>query len=95
MAVDDDFYNRADAVIHLANRQCEVIGKGKVSASLMYATARFGAWLTASGFGSAAEMKVGKNEAIEYLLNQYRAMLEENLAEYIENFDSYMKHGVQ
>jgi hypothetical protein len=40
-------------------------------------------------------MKAAKNEAVEYLLNQYRAMLEENLAEYIENFDSYMKHGVQ
>jgi hypothetical protein len=60
MAVDDDFYNRADAVIHLANKQCEGIGKGKVSASLMYATTRFGAWLTASGFRSAAEMKAAK-----------------------------------
>ena len=95
MAVDDDFYNRADAVIHLANKQCEVISKGKVSASLMYATARFGAWLTASGFNSSGEMKAAKNEAVEYLLTQYRAMLEDNLNEYIENFDSYMKHGVQ
>ncbi len=95
MAVDDDFYNRADAVIHLANKQCEGISKGKVSASLMYATARFGAWLTASGFNSSDEMKAAKNEAIEYLLTSYRAMLEENLNEYIDNFDSYMKHGVQ
>ncbi|HYR35672.1 MAG TPA: DUF3144 domain-containing protein [Burkholderiales bacterium] len=95
MAVDDDFYNRADAVIRVANKQCEGIGKGKVSASLMYATARFGAWLTASGFNSATEMKAAKSEAVEYLINQYRAMLEENLAEYIENFDSYMKHGLQ
>jgi hypothetical protein len=75
MTVDDDFYNRADAVIHLANKQCEIIGKGKVSASLMYATARFGAWLTACGFSSSAEMKAAKNEAMEYLVTQYRAML--------------------
>ena len=95
MTVDDDFYNRADAVIDLANRQCEHIGKGKVSASLMYATARFGAWLTASGFNSAAEMKAARNEALDYLIDQYRAMLEEHLAEYIENFDSYMKRGRQ
>ena len=82
-------------MIHLADKQCEVIGKGKVSASLMYATARFGAWLTASGFSSSVEMKAAKNEAVEFLLHQYRAMLEEDLAEYIENFDSYMKHGLQ
>ncbi|PYK09478.1 MAG: DUF3144 domain-containing protein [Verrucomicrobia bacterium] len=95
MTVDDDFYNRADAVIHLANKQCEIIGKGKVSASLMYATARFGAWLTACGFSSSAEMKAAKNEAMEYLVTQYRAMLEENISEYIENFESYMKRGLQ
>ena len=95
MAVDDDFYSRADAVIHLANKQCEGIGKGKVSASLMYATARFGAWLTASGLKSATEMQAAKGDALEFLINQYRVMLEENFAEYIENFDSYMKHGLQ
>jgi len=95
MAVDDDFYNRADAVIDLANQQCEIIGKGKVSASLMYATARFGAWITASGFSSSEQMEAGKNEAIEYLVNQYRIMLDENLSDYIGNFDKYMKHGLQ
>ncbi len=94
MAVDDDFYNRADAVIHLANKQCETIGKGKVSASLMYATARFGAWLSASGFSSGAEMQAAKKETVKYLMKQYRAMLEDNLTEYAENFASYMKQGV-
>jgi len=95
MTVDDDFYNRADAIIHLANKQCETIGKGKVSASLMYATARFGAWLSASGFSSSTEMQAAKRETIEYMMEQYRTMLEANLAEHIENFESYMKHGVQ
>jgi Protein of unknown function (DUF3144) len=95
MAVDDDFYNRADAVIHLANKQVEGIGKGKVSASLMYATARFGAWLSASGFRSGDEMKAAKKATIDYMVDQYRAMLDENLNEYIDNFDAYMKHNVQ
>ncbi|MDQ1310125.1 MAG: hypothetical protein QG601_1395, partial [Pseudomonadota bacterium] len=40
-AVDDDFYKRADAHIHLANAQLGEVGRGKVSASFMYAVARF------------------------------------------------------
>jgi hypothetical protein len=44
---DDDFYGRADAHILLSNNQTKIIGRGKVSASMMYATARFGAWMCA------------------------------------------------
>ncbi|NGY03165.1 DUF3144 domain-containing protein [Solimonas terrae] len=35
---DPHFYDRADAVINLANDESKGIGSGKVSASLMYAT---------------------------------------------------------
>jgi len=39
---DDKFYERADAHIHLSNDQISgYVAKGKVSASMMYATARF------------------------------------------------------
>jgi len=48
--VDDKFYERADAHIHLCNDQISKdISKGKVSASTMYATARFNAWISACG----------------------------------------------
>ena len=48
--VDDEFYERADAHIHLSNGQIsEKVGTGKVSASNMYATARFNAWVSAGG----------------------------------------------
>ena len=89
--VDDDFYNRADAVIHLANEQLSVAGRGKVSASCMYATARFNAWVTACGHGSAQEMAAAKEEAIDYFAKQYIAMLSENLDDYIAKFSEYMQ----
>jgi hypothetical protein len=95
MAVDDKFYDRADTVIYLANAQCKEIGRGKVSASLMYATARFNSWHSARGFESGQEMKDAKKKTIEYFVKEYRAMLEENLDDCIENFTSYMKTGVQ
>jgi hypothetical protein len=85
--VDKEFFERADAYITIANEQAANVGRGKVSASLMFATARFNAWVSASG----TELASVKEEALEYFLNEYRQMLEENLNEYIEHFDDYMK----
>lgn len=92
--VDEQFYERADAHIHLSNDQIsENVGKGKVSASNMYATARFNAWVSACGWRSAQELASAKEETLEYLVTEYRKMLEENLDDYIANFESYMKQS--
>jgi hypothetical protein len=88
---DEQFFKRADAHIHLANDQIKDANRGKVSASLMYATARFNAWVTACEADSGDDLRSGKDESIEYFVAQYRSMLEENLKAYIENFDRYMR----
>jgi len=88
---DDAFYSRADAHIHLSNDQlAEEPGRGKVSASMLYAVCRFNSWVSACGFSSSEEMALSKSETIEYFVAQYRLMLEENLDDYIENFSSHM-----
>lgn len=87
---DDDFYNRADAHIHIANEQIEKVDRGKVSASMMYATARFNAWISACKADSGDDLLEGKGEIIEYFVEQYRDMLAENLDDYARNFDKYM-----
>ena len=90
--VDDTFYERADSHIHLSNDQLKVEqGRGKVSASMTYATARFNAWVSACGFASADQMAGDRETTIAYFVEQYRLMLEENLDDYISNFASYMK----
>ncbi len=90
--VDNEFYERADAHIHLSNDQIsEKIGMGKVSASNMYATARFNAWVSACGWNSTHKMAEAKKETLEYFVAEYQKMLEENLDDYIENFESYMR----
>lgn len=84
---DEDFFDRADAHIRLSNDQiAEGAGPGKVSASFMYAVARFNAWISASGFNNADEMKQAREETIEYFVNEYRKMLEENLDDYINTY---------
>ena len=89
--VDDKFYERADAHIHLSNSQRDETTRGKVSASMMYATARFNAWVSACGPESGGELADKRDEVIEYFIKEYRSMLEENLDDYIQNFNQYMK----
>jgi hypothetical protein len=91
--IDEKFFERADAHIHLSNDQLKNITPGKVSASMMYATSRFNTWWTACGFSSASDMAARRDENIEYFMQQYRMMLEENMDDYIENFDKYMAAG--
>ena len=89
---DSEFYDRADAHIHLSNDQInEDATRGKVSASMMYATARFNAWVSATGWENGNEMKASRDETIEYFVSEYRKMLEENIDDYVENFEPYMR----
>gem|GEM_PF-288107 len=89
--VDDEFYNRADEHINLSNEQMsDEVGRGKVSASFMYSVARFNAYVSATGWDSKQEMIDAKEETLEYFVSEYKKMLEENIDDYIENFETYM-----
>lgn len=87
---DEKFYARADAHIDLSNEQLADATRGKVSASMMFATSRFNAWISAKDFESGEAMATKREEIIEYFLTQYRAMLDENINDYIKHFDDYM-----
>lgn len=88
---DAEFFKRADAIIDVANDQLAEASRAKVSASCMYATARFNAWVSACGCDTGEQMQAARKEAIEYFTEQYRTMLEENLDDYIGNFGKYMR----
>ena len=89
--VDKEFYDRADAHIRLSNDQItENVDSGRVSASFRYSVARFNAWVSACGFSSSEEMGKAREETVEYFVTEYRKALEENLDDYIANFNSYM-----
>ncbi|WP_394751348.1 DUF3144 domain-containing protein [Spongiimicrobium salis] len=89
--IDDNFYNRADEHINLSNKHLMDESRGKVSASMMYSVARFNAWVSACGWNSGEEMSLAKEETLKYFVEEYKKMLSENLDDYIENFESYMK----
>lgn len=89
--VDAEFYKRADAHIALSNNHInEEVHPGDSSNSLMFASARFNAWVAAAGFTNAEDMKKEKQDILDFFTGQYKLMLEENLTNYIENYDMYM-----
>lgn len=87
---DQEDFSRADEIINLANSQLGKATKGKVSASLMFASARYCSWVSASGFSDGAEMASMREQTIDYFVDQYREALTQNLDDYIEGFADYM-----
>lgn len=90
--VDEEFYDRADGHILLANDAItQTVDRGKVSSSFLYAASRFNAWVSACGWTNGKEMGEAKQKTVDYFVDEYRKMLEENLDDYINNFDDYMQ----
>ena len=85
---NNGFLKRADAHIALANEKlAEKLTQGEISASFMYGSARFSAWMAASSFESAEDMKAEKDQVMEYFMQEYKLALEEHLDNHIQNFD--------
>ncbi|MEP7156053.1 MAG: DUF3144 domain-containing protein [Betaproteobacteria bacterium] len=89
--VDDTFFKRADGFIDFANQQCLEHDRVLVCGSFMYASTRFSAWISAGGSMSKEALRAARSERIEYFMSQYKLMLEENIDDYIKNFDEFMK----
>lgn len=90
-SVGPEFWARADAIIHLANEHCKDVPNRKVSSSLLYAAARFNAYIVTVKASDLVELKADKEEAVEYFVDQYRKMLIENLDDHIENYNQYVQ----
>ncbi|MCR1795596.1 DUF3144 domain-containing protein [Leptospira sp. id769339] len=90
--IDPEFFKRADEHIGLANEQIKNgIGQGKVSASFLYSVSRFNAWVAACAAKDEKDLLEDKEEILKYFVEEYRKMLTENIDDYINNFNKYMK----
>lgn len=87
---DTTFYDRADEHINLSNSQLETVkSRGRVNASMMYASARFCAWSSTAKYPSAEDLSAGRKEMIGFFVDQFREMLEANFDDHIKHFDKY------
>ena len=84
-----EFWNRVNAIINLANDQCDSADPGEVGSSTLFASARFNAFLVARSTGNAENMKLERERALEYFTDQFRKMMADNLDDFIANIDNY------
>lgn len=88
--VTQEFWNRTDEFIKVANQQSGDTHKGEVSSSFLYAAARFNAYIVALAADDVEGLKQNKEEAIKYFSDQYSKMFRENIEDYIARYDEYL-----
>ena len=91
--LDKQFWHRADQFINLANEQSQEVTLGEVSSSLLYAAARYNAFIAAATAKNIDELKKNKEEAIRYFSNQYYEMFVENIEDWIENYEKHINNN--
>jgi len=91
--LDEHFWHRADKFINLANEQSQEVTPGEVSSSLLYAAARYNAFIAAATAQNIDELKKNKEEAIRYFSNQYYEMFVENIEDWIENYEKHINNN--
>ncbi len=88
---DDEFWQITDDFIKLANDKCDTHKNGKVSTSILFSAARFNSFMYASTAKNLEDFQKDKALAIDYLTDQYRKVLEENLNDYEKNYTEYLE----
>jgi uncharacterized membrane protein YccC len=86
-ATEREFRRVADSFIDRANDHLATMPKENVGMSLLFAAARFNAFVVASHSKTAEKYEADRAKAIEFFREQYLRMLEENLDDYRRVYD--------
>lgn len=87
---DQQFWDLADSFIELANQHCETVRRNRVSATLLYAAARFNSFVVATGTSSKNQLESEFESAVRYFVDQYEKMLRDNLSDHVANYEKYI-----
>jgi len=87
---DKQFWDLADSFINLANEHAATVPRSKVSATILYAAARFNAFVAAAASADEASLRQDRDKAIEYFTGQYQKMLGENLDDWAKHYSEYI-----
>lgn len=79
---NQEFKQLADTFIDLANQHCDKVENTRVGSSMLFASARFSAFVVASHAKDLAHYESELDNAIEFFSQEFKRMLTENLEEY-------------
>ncbi|HHX83683.1 MAG TPA: DUF3144 domain-containing protein [Pseudomonadaceae bacterium] len=88
---EQQFWSLVEGLIEEANQQASSGEPTQVSHALLYAAARFNVYVTAAATASRAEFKEQQQEIKALLMEQFEAMLDANLDDYLENYKVYLE----
>ena len=77
-----EFRQVADKFIDLANNESEGKNSASIGSSMLYASARFSAFVVASHAKDKAHFESEIDAAVEFFSNEFKRMLMENMSEY-------------
>jgi hypothetical protein len=78
--------------VQFANEQGQASGAGPhmTGTALLFAAARFNAYLLARDAGTPDRFAARHNEALEHFRVQFERMMGDNLADFANHFDAYL-----
>lgn len=86
-ATEREFRRVADAFIDVANEQIHSVPRENVGMALLFAAARFNAFVVASHCKTLDRYETDRETAVEFFSKEYLRMLEENLDDYRRAFE--------
>jgi len=87
MPQDKEFYELADAHIALCNTHMGKIKPAQVSAAMLFAAARFNAFVIYASSENKAQFLLEKEAAIGYFMQEYEKYLRENVDEHLSRYE--------
>lgn len=90
---EQQFWDLVENLVENANHQAAQQGPALVSDALLYAAARFNAYTSAINTAERREFKEELPDIKNLLMQQFEAMLDANLEDYLENYKIYLEQG--
>ncbi|WP_320200684.1 DUF3144 domain-containing protein (plasmid) [Agrobacterium sp. rho-13.3] len=90
-SIDDEFFNRVNAVITLVNEQALQSSPALSSGSLLFAAARYTAYEIALKSKDKRQMGSEKHNAIKFFTNQFAEMLEQAIDDHLAGEDELLR----
>ncbi|WP_045857193.1 DUF3144 domain-containing protein [Teredinibacter purpureus] len=87
------FWDAVDSFIGTANEASGDTDAGIVTSAMMYAAARFCAFNLASFSETRKDFLNDSDDSIRHLSSEFKKLLEENMADYGENFKVYLREN--
>ena len=91
--LDGKFRKVADSFISVANSQLDVMNRENVGMALLYAAARFNAFVVASNSADLETFKNDRDKAMEFFGAEYLRMLGSNLSDHEFVFEDDKPYG--